>query len=141
MIKNNRSGIQNRLMKLAIHKQLDWAEKFYKSEEHIKKHMEECNILDAFDMSKMIQSAVTGFIHEAQDISASIWLTTEQKHERQVQALERFKSKVSSMNDGQQFVYGFNKVIQEGLGGLIELSFDIDDSRHHRTESSLSPAS
>ncbi|EDR6814834.1 DUF4765 family protein, partial [Salmonella enterica] len=141
VIKNNRSGIQNRLMKLAIHKQLGWAEKFYKSEEHIKKHMEECNILDAFDMSKMIQSAVTGFIHEAQDISASIWLTTEQKHERQVQALERFKSKVSSMNDGQQFVYGFNKVIQEGLGGLIELSFDIDDSRHHRTESSLSPAS
>ncbi|EKA4598741.1 DUF4765 family protein, partial [Salmonella enterica] len=141
VIRNNGNGIQLRLMKLAIHKQLDWVEKHYKSEEHIKKHMEECDILGTFYMNKMVKSAVTSFIHEAQDISASIWLTTEQKHIQQVQALERFKSKVSSMNDGQQFVYGFNKLIQEGLGGLIELSFDIDDSRHHRTKSSLSPAS
>lgn len=140
-IKNNGSGIHFRLMKLAVHKQLHWAEKYYKSEEHIKKHMEECNILDAFDMSKMVQSTVTGLIHEIQDISASIWLTEQQKHEQQAEALERFKSKVSSMNGGQQFVYGFNKVIQEGLGGLIEMSFDIDDTLHHRTESSLSPAS
>ncbi|SUG15075.1 secretion protein EspN [Salmonella enterica subsp. arizonae] len=61
--------------------------------------------------------------------------------EKQVQALEAFKSKVSSMDGGQAFVYGFDKVIQEGLWGLIELSFDIDDTVHHRTVSSLSPAS
>lgn len=44
------------------------------------------------------------------------------------------------MNGGQEFVYAFNKIIQEGLGGLIELSFDLDDTIHHRTASSLSPA-
>ncbi|MDW9218485.1 DUF4765 family protein [Escherichia coli] len=34
---------------------------------------------------------------------------------------------------------GFDKVIQEGLSGLIELSIDINDSTNHRDKSSLSP--
>ncbi len=43
------------------------------------------------------------------------------------------------MNGGQQFIWGFDKVIQEGLSGLIELSIDINDSTNHRDKSSLSP--
>ncbi|MDI5434828.1 DUF4765 family protein, partial [Salmonella enterica subsp. enterica serovar Kentucky] len=47
-------------------------------------------------------------------------LRNQGQHERQAQALESFKEKLSSMNGGQEFVYAFNKIIQEGLGGLIE---------------------
>ncbi|EEJ7903755.1 DUF4765 family protein [Salmonella enterica] len=128
------------LMKAAINKQLDWAEKYYRAETHMKEHMQECDILGLMDTNKMVREAVVGLIHEISDIAQCGWLTVEEQHERQVQALESFKEKVSSMNGGQQFVYGFNKIIQEGLGGLIELSFDLDDTMHHRTASSLSPA-
>ncbi|HDC1416651.1 TPA: DUF4765 family protein [Salmonella enterica] len=128
------------LMKAAINKQLDWAEKYYRAETHMKEHMQECDILGLMDTNKMVREAVVGLIHEISDIAQCGWLTVEEQHERQVQSLESFKEKLSSMNGGQQFVYGFNKVIQEGLGGLIELSFDLDDTVHHRTTSSLSPA-
>ncbi|EJF5606865.1 DUF4765 family protein [Salmonella enterica] len=128
------------LMKAAINKQLDWAEKYYRAETHMKEHMQECDILGLMDTNKMVREAVVGLIHEISDIAQCGWLTVEEQHEREVQALESFKEKVFSMNGGQQFVYGFNKVIQEGLGGLIELSFDLDDTMHHRTASSLSPA-
>ncbi|HAC6540684.1 TPA_asm: DUF4765 family protein [Salmonella enterica subsp. salamae serovar 48:d:z6] len=128
------------LMKAAINKQLDWAEKYYRAENHMKEHMQECDILGLMDTNKMVREAVVGLIHEISDIAQCGWLTVEEQHERQVQSLESFKEKLSSMNGGQQFVYGFNKVIQEGLGGLIELSFDLDDTVHHRTTSSLSPA-
>ncbi|ELU0554456.1 DUF4765 family protein [Salmonella enterica] len=128
------------LMKAAINKQLDWAEKYYRAETHMKEHMQECDILGLIDTNKMVREAVVGLIHEISDIAQCGWLTVEEQHERQVQSLESFKEKLSSMNGGQQFVYGFNKVIQEGLGGLIELSFDLDDTVHHRTTSSLSPA-
>ncbi|HGB2785522.1 TPA: DUF4765 family protein, partial [Salmonella enterica subsp. enterica serovar Wangata] len=128
------------LMKTAINKQLNWAEKYYRAETHMKEHMQECDILGLMDTNKMVREAVIGLIHEISDIAQSSWLTLEEQHERQVQALESFKEKLSSMNGGQQFVYGFNKIIQEGLGGLIELSFDLDDTIHHRTTSSLSPA-
>ncbi|ELL0228613.1 DUF4765 family protein [Salmonella enterica] len=128
------------LMKAAINKQLDWAEKYYRAETHMKEHMQECDILGLMDTNKMVREAVVGLIHEISDIAQCGWLTVEEQHERQVQFLESFKEKLSSMNGGQQFVYGFNKVIQEGLGGLIELSFDLDDTVHHRTTSSLSPA-
>lgn len=128
------------LMKAAINKQLDWADKYYRAETHMKEHMQECDILGLMDTNKMVREAVVGLIHEISDIAQCGWLTVEEQHERQVQSLESFKEKLSSMNGGQQFVYGFNKVIQEGLGGLIELSFDLDDTVHHRTTSSLSPA-
>ncbi|HAK8090632.1 TPA: DUF4765 family protein [Salmonella enterica] len=128
------------LMKAAINKQLNWAEKYYRAEAHMKEHMQECDVLGLMDTNKMVREAVTGLIHEISDIEQSSWLTLEEQHERQVQALESFKKKVSSMSGGQQFVYGFNKIIQEGLGGFIELSFDLDDTIHHRTTSSLSPA-
>ncbi|ECG1029121.1 DUF4765 domain-containing protein [Salmonella enterica subsp. salamae] len=128
------------LMKAAINKQLDWAEKYYRAETHMKEHMQECDILGLMDTNKMVREAVVGLIHEISDIAQCGWLTVEEQHERQAQSLESFKEKLSSMNGGQQFVYGFNKVIQEGLGGLIELSFDLDDTVHHRTTSSLSPA-
>ncbi|MBA3111834.1 DUF4765 family protein [Salmonella enterica] len=128
------------LMKAAINKQLDWAEKYYRAETHMKEHMQECDILGLMDTNKMVREAVVGLIHEISDIAQCGWLTVEEQHERQVQALESFKEKVFSMNGGQEFVYGFNKIIQEGLGGLIELSFDLDDTMHHRTASSLSPA-
>ncbi|HDC2401003.1 TPA: DUF4765 family protein [Salmonella enterica] len=128
------------LMKAAINKQLDWAEKYYRAETHMKEHMQECDILGLMDTNKMVREAVVGLIHEISDIAQCGWLTVEEQHERQVQSLESFKEKLSSMNGGQQFVYGFNKVIQEGRGGLIELSFDLDDTVHHRTTSSLSPA-
>ncbi|EBK2698442.1 DUF4765 family protein [Salmonella enterica subsp. enterica serovar Paratyphi B] len=128
------------LMKAAINKQLDWAEKYYRAETHMKEHMQECDILGLMDTNKMVREAVVGLIHEISDIAQCGWLTVEEQHEIQVQSLESFKEKLSSMNGGQQFVYGFNKVIQEGLGGLIELSFDLDDTVHHRTTSSLSPA-
>ncbi|EBE1548731.1 DUF4765 family protein [Salmonella enterica subsp. enterica] len=133
-------GPLNLLMKAAINKQLDWAEKYYRAETHMKEHMQECDILGLMDTNKMVREAVVGLIHEISDIAQCGWLTVEEQHERQVQSLESFKEKLSSMNGGQQFVYGFNKVIQEGLGGLIELSFDLDDTVHHRTTSSLSPA-
>ncbi|EIL9379181.1 DUF4765 family protein, partial [Salmonella enterica] len=128
------------LMKAAINKQLNWAEKYYRAETHMKEHMQECDILGLMDTNKMVREAVIGLIHEISDIAQSSWLTLEEQHEKQAQSLESFKEKVSSMNGGQQFVYGFNKIIQEGLGGLIELSFDLDDTIHHRTTSSLSPA-
>ncbi|EHT6997727.1 DUF4765 family protein, partial [Salmonella enterica subsp. enterica serovar Kentucky] len=128
------------LMKAAINKQLHWAEKYYRAETHMKEHMQECDILGLMDINKMMQEAVVGLIHEISDIAQSSWLTLEEQHERQAQALESFKEKLSSMNGGQEFVYAFNKIIQEGLGGLIELSFDLDDTIHHRTTSSLSPA-
>lgn len=128
------------LMKAAINKQLNWAEKYYRAETHMKEHMQECDILGLMDINKMVREAVIGLIHEISDIVQSSWLTLEEQHERQVQALESFKEKLSSMNGGQEFVYAFNKIIQEGLGGLIELSFDLDDTVHHRTTSSLSPA-
>lgn len=95
--------------------------------------MQECDILGLMDTNKMVREAVVGLIHEISDIAQCGWLTVEEQHERQVQALESFKEKVFSMNGGQEFVYGFNKIIQEGLGGLIELSFDLDDTMHHRT--------
>lgn len=128
------------LMKAAINKQLDWAEKYYRAETHMKEHMQDCDILGLMDTNKMVREAVVGLIHEISDIVQSSWLTLEEQHERQVQALESFKEKLSSMNGGQEFVYAFNKIIQEGLGGLIELSFDLDDAMHHRTASSLSPS-
>ncbi|HGB3095079.1 TPA: DUF4765 family protein, partial [Salmonella enterica subsp. enterica serovar Reading] len=128
------------LMKAAINKQLNWAEKYYRAETHMKEHMQECDILGLMDTNKMVREAVIGLIHEISDIAQSSWLTLEEQHERQAQALESFKEKLSSMNGGQEFVYAFNKIIQEGLGGLIELSFDLDDTIHHRTTSSLSPA-
>ncbi|HFZ8546836.1 TPA: DUF4765 family protein, partial [Salmonella enterica subsp. enterica serovar Waycross] len=128
------------LMKAAINKQLNWAEKYYRAETHMKEHMQECDILGLMDTNKMVREAVIGLIHEISDIAQSSWLTLEEQHEKQAQSLESFKEKVSSMNGGQQFVYGFNKIIQEGVGGLIELSFDLDDTIHHRTTSSLSPA-
>lgn len=128
------------LMKAAINKQLNWAEKYYRAETHMKEHMQECDILGLMDTNKMVREAVIGLIHEISDIVQSSWLTLEEQHERQVQSLESFKEKLSSMNGGQEFVYAFNKIIQEGLGGLIELSFDLDDTVHHRTTSSLSPA-
>lgn len=136
--KNN--GPLSLLMKAAINKQLDWAEKYYRAETHMKENMQECDILGLMDTNKMVREAVVGLIHEISDIAQCGWLTVEEQHERQVQALESFKEKLSSMNGGQQFVYAFNKIIQEGLGGLIELSFDLDDTVHHRTTSSLSPA-
>ncbi|MDI5577849.1 DUF4765 family protein, partial [Salmonella enterica subsp. enterica serovar Anatum] len=114
------------LMKAAINKQLDWAEKYYRAETHMKEHMQECDILGLMDINKMVQEVVVGLIHEISDIAQSSWLTLEEQHERQAQALESFKEKLSSMNGGQEFVYAFNKIIQEGLGGLIELSFDLD---------------
>ncbi len=40
---------------------------------------------------------------------------------------------------GSSLFGGFDKVIQEGLSGLIELSIDINDSTNHRDKSSLSP--
>ncbi|EEB9779586.1 DUF4765 family protein, partial [Salmonella enterica] len=116
------------LMKAAINKQLHWAEKYYRAETHMKEHMQECDILGLMDINKMMQEAVVGLIHEISDIAQSSWLTLEEQHERQAQALESFKEKLSSMNGGQEFVYAFNKIIQEGLGGLIELSFDLDDT-------------
>lgn len=128
------------LMKAAINKQLNWAEKYYRAETHMKEHMQECDILGLMDSNKMVREAVIGLIHEISDIVQSSWLTLEEQHERQVQALESFKEKLSSMNGGQEFVYAFNKILQEGLGGLIELSFDLDDTVHYRTTSSLSPA-
>lgn len=134
------NGPLSLLMKAAINKQLDWAEKYYRAETHMKEHMQECDILGLMDTNKMVREAVVGLIHEISDIAQCGWLTLEEQHERQVQALESFKEKLSSMNGGQEFVYAFNKIIQEGLGGLIELSFDLDDTVHHRTTSSLSPA-
>ncbi|EME8536327.1 DUF4765 family protein [Salmonella enterica] len=128
------------LMKAAINNQLNWAEKYYRAETHMKEHMQECDILGLMDTNKMVREAVIGLIHEISDIVQSSWLTLEEQHERQVQALESFKEKLSSMNGGQEFVYAFNKILQEGLGGLIELSFDLDDTVHYRTTSSLSPA-
>lgn len=107
------------LMKAAINKQLNWAEKYYRAETHMKEHMQECDILGLMDTNKMVREAVIGLIHEISDIAQSSWLTLEEQHEKQAQSLESFKEKVSSMNGGQQFVYGFNKIIQEGLGGLI----------------------
>lgn len=128
------------LMKAAINNQLNWAEKYYRAETHMKEHMQECDILGLMDTNKMVREAVIGLIHEISDIVQSSWLTLEEQHERQVQALESFKEKLSSLNGGQEFVYAFNKILQEGLGGLIELSFDLDDTVHYRTTSSLSPA-
>ncbi|EHF7570585.1 DUF4765 family protein [Salmonella enterica] len=129
------------LMKAAIDKELNWAEKYYQAESHIKNHMQNCDLMGLMDIKKMLREAVVGLIHEISDIAQSSWMTEEEQYHKQVQALEAFKSKVSSMDGGQAFVYGFNKVIQEGLWGLIELSFDVDDTAHHRTISSLSPAS
>ncbi|EDQ2147458.1 DUF4765 family protein [Salmonella enterica] len=129
------------LMKAAIDKELNWAEKYYQAESHIKNHMQNCDLMGLMDIKKMLREAVVGLIHEISDIAQSSWMTEEEQYHKQVQALEAFKSKVSSMDGGQAFVYGFNKVIQEGLWGLIELSFDVDDTEHHRTISSLSPAS
>lgn len=101
------------LMKAAINKQLNWAEKYYRAETHMKEHMQECDILGLMDTNKMVREAVIGLIHEISDIAQSSWLTLEEQHEKQAQSLESFKEKVSSMNGGQQFVYGFNKIIQE----------------------------
>ncbi|EAR2922541.1 DUF4765 family protein [Salmonella enterica subsp. houtenae] len=129
------------LMKAAIDKELNWAEKYYQAESHIKNHMQNCDLMGLMDIKKMLREAVVGLIHEISDIAQSSWMTEEEQYHKQVQALEAFKSKVSSMDGGQAFVYGFNKAIQEGLWGLIELSFDVDDTAHHRTISSLSPAS
>ncbi|EAS0165274.1 DUF4765 family protein [Salmonella enterica subsp. houtenae serovar 48:z4,z32:-] len=129
------------LMKAAIDKELNWAEKYYQAESHIKNHMQNCDLMGLMDIKKILREAVVGLIHEISDIAQSSWMTEEEQYHKQVQALEAFKSKVSSMDGGQAFVYGFNKVIQEGLWGLIELSFDVDDTAHHRTISSLSPAS
>ncbi|EJL5626503.1 DUF4765 family protein [Salmonella enterica] len=129
------------LMKAAIDKELNWAEKYCQAESHIKNHMQNCDLMGLMDIKKMLREAVVGLIHEISDIAQSSWMTEEEQYHKQVQALEAFKSKVSSMDGGQAFVYGFNKVIQEGLWGLIELSFDVDDTAHHRTISSLSPAS
>lgn len=129
------------LMKAAIDKELNWAEKYYQAESHIKNHMQNCDLMGLMDIKKMLREAVVGLIHEISDIAQSSWMTEEEQYHKQVQTLEAFKSKVSSMDGGQAFVYGFNKVIQEGLWGLIELSFDVDDTAHHRTISSLSPAS
>ncbi|EIG0992029.1 DUF4765 family protein [Salmonella enterica] len=129
------------LMKAAIDKELNWAEKYYQAASHIKNHMQNCDLMGLMDIKKMLREAVVGLIHEISDIAQSSWMTEEEQYHKQVQALEAFKSKVSSMDGGQAFVYGFNKVIQEGLWGLIELSFDVDDTAHHRTISSLSPAS
>lgn len=129
------------LMNAAIDKELNWAEKYYQAESHIKNHMQNCDLMGLMDIKKILREAVVGLIHEISDIAQSSWMTEEEQYHKQVQALEAFKSKVSSMDGGQAFVYGFNKVIQEGLWGLIELSFDVDDTAHHRTISSLSPAS
>ncbi|EHU55281.1 putative T3SS effector protein EspN2-2 [Escherichia coli DEC2E] len=129
------------LMKLAVEKQLSWAETHYKAQNHIENHIQDCELLGLMDVNKMLRDAITGFVHQISEITESSWMSSEEQHTKQIQALEIFKTKISSMNGGQAFVYGFNKVIQEGLGGLIELSFDIDDTRHHRTSSSLSPAS
>ncbi|EDH4583562.1 DUF4765 domain-containing protein [Salmonella enterica] len=135
------NGFLELLMKAAIDTQLNWAEKYYKAVTHVKDHIQDCDVLGLMNINKMLRDTVVGLIHEISDIAQSSWLTAEDQHEKQVQALEAFKSKVSSMDGGQAFVYGFDKVIQEGLWGLIELSFDIDDTVHHRTVSSLSPAS
>ncbi|EJS8539893.1 DUF4765 family protein [Salmonella enterica] len=135
------NGFLELLMKAAIDTQLNWAEKYYRAETHVKDHMQDCDLLGLMNINKMLRDTVVGLIHEISDIVQSSWLTAEDQHEKQVQSLEAFKRKVSSMDGGQAFVYGFNKVIQEGLWGLIELSFDVDDTAHHRTVSSLSPAS
>ncbi|END3829368.1 TPA: DUF4765 family protein, partial [Escherichia coli] len=129
------------LMKLAVEKQLSWAEAHYKAQNHIENHIQDCELLGLMDVNKMLRDTITGFVHQISEITESSWMSSEEQHAKKIQALEVFKTKISSMNGGQEFVYGFNKVIQEGLGGLIELSFDIDDTRHHRTSSSLSPAS
>ncbi|MDI5424952.1 DUF4765 family protein, partial [Salmonella enterica subsp. enterica serovar Kentucky] len=43
---------------------------------------------------KMVQEVVVGLIHEISDIAQSSWLTLEEQHERQAQALESFKENV-----------------------------------------------
>ncbi|EEW5486022.1 DUF4765 family protein [Escherichia coli] len=129
------------LMALATEKQLSWAETHYQAQRHIQEHMQDCEILNVMDANKMVRDAIISFVHQINEITEASWMSAEEQHEKKIQALNTFKTKVASMDGGQEFIYGFNKVIQEGLGGLIELSFDIDDTRHHRNLSSLSPAS
>lgn len=129
------------LMALATEKQLSWAETHYQAQRHIQEHMQDCEILNVMDANKMVRDAIISFVHQINEITEASWMSAEEQHEKKIQALNTFKTKIASMDGGQEFIYGFNKVIQEGLGGLIELSFDIDDTRHHRNLSSLSPAS
>lgn len=139
-ISNNRA-INPKLIALAVEKQLIWAETHYLAQNHIQEHMEGCEILSLMDVNKMVKDTIISFVHQINEINEARWMSSEEQHEKKIQALNTFKTKISSMNGGQQFVYGFNKVIQEGLGGLIELSFDIDNTQNHRTESSLTPSS
>ncbi|HEB1113608.1 TPA: DUF4765 family protein [Escherichia albertii] len=129
------------LMAVATEKQLSWAETHYQAQRHIQEHMQDCEILNVMDANKMVRDAIISFVHQINEITEASWMSAEEQHEKKIQALNTFKTKIASMDGGQEFIYGFNKVIQEGLGGLIELSFDIDDTRHHRNLSSLSPAS
>ncbi|HFO8840909.1 TPA: DUF4765 family protein, partial [Escherichia coli] len=129
------------LIKLAAEKQLSWAETHYQAQRHIQEHMQDCEILNVMDANKLVRDAIISFVHQTNEITEASWMSSEEQHEKKIQALNSFKTKIASMDGGQEFIYGFNKVIQEGLGGLIELSFDIDDTRHHRNLSSLSPAS
>ncbi|HFO8906468.1 TPA: DUF4765 family protein, partial [Escherichia coli] len=129
------------LIKLAAEKQLSWAETHYQAQRHIQEHMQDCEILNVMDANKLVRDAIISFVHQTNEITEASWMSSEEQHEKKIQALNSFKTKIASMDGGQEFIYSFNKVIQEGLGGLIELSFDIDDTRHHRNLSSLSPAS
>lgn len=68
------------LMKLAVEKQLSWAEAHYKAQNHIENHIQDCELLGLMDVNKMLRDTITGFVHQISEITESSWMSSEEQH-------------------------------------------------------------
>ncbi|EFH1246625.1 TPA: type III secretion system effector EspN, partial [Escherichia coli O103:H2] len=137
--KPRNARISKELLLLAVDRQIEWAKKHFITKDVLENVVSKCDLSSIFNVNKVLQNTILEFVHEINNISSARWMSKSEKNNKQKEAIEKFKKEVSHMNGGQQFIWGFDKVIQEGLSGLIELSIDINDSTNHRDKSSLSP--